>query len=94
MFLFRFMSRQEYELLITGHTIVNMRRHAENGMRTTSVGFCFGEISNTDSDGLAEVKEAYHHLSGQVCPEVCCVFEVKKDRDLYKAQGVYHRHRG
>lgn len=89
MFLFRFMSRQEYELLVTGHTLVNMRRHADCGARTSSVGFCFGEISNTDYDGLAEVKLAYHYLSGLVCPEVCCVFRVDEDADLRPSKGEY-----
>lgn len=75
----RFMSRKELTALMSGKKLVNRRDHKKEGLRTTSVGFCF---FTEDPD------EAVHWLSGIVCLECCVTMEVD-DGYLVESYGVY-----
>ena len=75
----RFMSRKELAALMSGKKLVNNTDHKKEGLRTTSVGFCF---FTEDPD------EAVHWLSGIVCLECCVTMEVDDDY-LVESYGVY-----
>lgn len=79
MILHRFMSLQEYELLISGHELHNFKIHSMDGCRTSSVGFCFFE---EDPD------VAVRWLGGIVCLDMCVTMEVP-DKMCVKSWGLY-----
>ena len=62
MIVHRFMSETEYEGLMAGGKLMNGIIHAEQGKKTTSVGFCFF---------AEDPEEAIHWLSGTCDPEWC-----------------------
>lgn len=67
MIVHRFMSEEEYDLLVSGFTLVNHSDHPYE--RTTSVGFCF------TPDNPAE---AIRWLGGLVETDYCVTFEVQE----------------
>lgn len=76
----RFMSKKEFKKYQKGCSPFNNKVH-EN--LTDSIGFCF-----LDADEY-KPEDAYKFLIGPIFPEVCCVFEVDKDK-LKKGYGIYH----
>lgn len=72
------MSEPEFELYLNGETLRNNTRHSDNA-RTTSVGFCFFP---------EEPAEAWRWLSGIVCDDVCCTFDVP-DNKVRKSVATY-----
>ena len=76
--IFRYMSKNEFDKLINGETLINNTIH--EGL-TNSVGFCFMKVEDN------EPRYAYEFLSGVVDDDVCVVFETKKK--LTKSYGVY-----
>ena len=73
--IFRFMSKEEFDKLLAGETLVNNKNHKAN---TNSIGFCFMKD---------DPEYCYEFLSGIVSDEVCVVFETKKE--LNKSFGIY-----
>jgi len=76
--IFRYMSKDEFDKLINGETLINNTIHKGH---TNSVGFCFMKVEDN------EPRYAYEFLSGAVDDDVCVVFETKKK--LNKSYGVY-----
>ena len=75
---FRFMSMQELEKYKRGEILKNDTIHKG---RTNSVGFCFLDAEEYKPE------QAFHFLSGVVCPYICVVFETKTK--LNKTYGIY-----
>lgn len=67
MILHRFMSKREYDALMTGKKLVNTTNHAAQGEKSSSVGFCFFP---------EEPSEAIHWLSFIVDADVCVTMEI------------------
>ena len=66
----RFMSREEYDLLMAGETLRNTTDHGADGNKTESVGFCFFE---------EDPAEAIEWLSFLVDAQYCVTMEVPDD---------------
>ena len=79
MIIFRFMSKNEIDLLMSGKSLVNNRTFSE--CRTASTGFCF-----LDAEEYT-IEHAYDFLSGIVSDYVCVMFET--DAILEKSSGTY-----
>lgn len=79
MIVHRFMSDNEYQRLIKGETLINTRNHANDGSRTTSIGFCFF---------TEPPDEVIHWLSGNVCTDWCVTFDIQEDL-LTESKGRY-----
>lgn len=45
MHLVRFVTTQELQIYLEGHKIVNCQKHSGRGMKSTSVGACFAELT-------------------------------------------------
>ena len=75
----RFMSQQEFDMLIAGEVLENNTVHSELGRHSTSVGFCF---FTEDPD------EAIHRLSHIVCQDLCVTFFIP-DHLLTESKGEY-----
>lgn len=73
----RFMSEEEYDLLVSGFVLTNHSDHPCE--RTTSVGFCF-----TPDDPSVAIK----WLGGLVETDYCVTFEVREDQ-LSKSVAEY-----
>ena len=43
----RFMTEAEMHVYLAGGKLMNMTKHRSNGMNTTSIGFCFAELTET-----------------------------------------------
>lgn len=67
MIVHRFMSDEEYRSLLAGETLTNKTNHAANGLRSTSVGFCFF---------TEEPDKAIHWLSTIVSTDWCVTFDI------------------
>ena len=66
----RFMSKEEYDLLMAGETLRNTTVHSAEGNKTESVGFCFFE---------EDPAEAIEWLSFLVDAQYCVTMEVPDD---------------
>lgn len=77
--LYRFMSADEYEKLISGERLTNDTVHAAHGFHTDAVGFCWTPVPPFQS---------IRFLTGIVDPAycVCAIFPVSK---LRKCRGKY-----
>ena len=78
---FRFMSKEEFELLKSGKTLINKKDHKLTN-KCVSVGFCFFD----KEDCYPEY--AYEFLSSIVSDDVCVEFEVDKSL-LKESSGTY-----
>lgn len=67
MILHRFMSKREFDALMTGQKLVNTTDHGAQGEMSSSVGFCFFP---------EEPSEAIHWLSFIVDADVCVTMEI------------------
>ena len=67
MIVHRFMSNKEYQRLLAGETLTNTMIHADNGRKSSSVGFCFFTESPED---------AIHWLSFIVNTDWCITFDI------------------
>ena len=79
MIVHRFMSDKEYQRLIDGKTLTNTAKHAENGKKSTSVGFCFF---------TEPPEEAIHWLSFIVDTDWCVTFDIPNHL-LHESKGCY-----
>lgn len=79
MIVHRFMSDKEYQRLMAGETLTNTTVHADNGHKSTSVGFCFF---------TEPPEEAIHWMSFNVSVDWCVTFDIP-DRLLTKSKGRY-----
>lgn len=80
---FRFMSIIEFRLYLSGNILKNEKdHHLINNSRTNSKGFCFMSLKDFKPE------EAFHFLTGIICPEICAVFETEK-KNLNKCWGRY-----
>ena len=47
----RFVTEAELQVYLAGGKLLNMTKHRKHGMKTTSLGFCFAELTDTrDAD--------------------------------------------
>ena len=79
MILHRFMSKREYDALMTGEVLRNETDHGAMGQKTDSVGFCFFP---------EPPDEAIHWLSFIVDSDLCVTMEIP-DAMVRKSQGRY-----
>ena len=79
MIVHRFMSDKEYKALLAGETLTNTTVHANNGHKSTSVGFCFF----TEAP-----EEAIHWMSFNVSVDWCVTFDIPRHL-LTKSRGRY-----
>lgn len=80
---FRFMSIEEFRKYCSGRTLINTTNHSSiKNNKTNSIGFCFFNLE----DFKPEV--AFHFLTGIVNPQICAIFETKKN--LKQSYGRYH----
>lgn len=79
MTLHRFMSKREYDALMTGEVLRNETDHGAMGQKTDSVGFCFFP---------EPPDEAIHWLSFIVDADLCVTMEIP-DAMVRKSQGRY-----
>jgi hypothetical protein len=79
MIVHRFMSDKEYQALIAGEILTNTTVHANNGKKSTSVGFCFF----TEAP-----EEAIHWMSFNVSVDWCVTFDIPRQL-LTKSRGRY-----
>lgn len=89
MYIFRFMSYNEFNKFINGELLVNDKVHKG---KTSSVGFCFFSENDTLNDlenVKLDCKFNWQFLNGAITdPDVCCIFEV--DRGLLsEGYGTY-----
>lgn len=64
------MTKAEKDAYLAGVELINMRRHQESGMKTTSIGFCFAELTvERDAD------KWLRKLMGTRPCEYCIVFD-------------------
>lgn len=87
MYLYRFMSIDEFNKFMKGETLINNKEHT--GF-TNSVGFCFGKC---DGDNLEDIKYDpkfdWQYLEGAIeDPDICCIFEVD-EKFVNKGWGRY-----
>ena len=95
--LFRFMSHDEYDMLMSGEVMFSSRNHAARS-RTASKGFCFLTVRDIrdilgfyGANGIEDwrtVQFAYEFLSGIVSDDVCVMFE-NVTTHLEDSYGVY-----
>ena len=78
--LFRFMSKEENEKLMSGETLTNKIAHKG---KTASVGFCFMEYEE-DND----IEYSHKFLNGIVTDDIVVVFETDK-KNVNKSWGIY-----
>lgn len=82
MFVFRFMSKEEFTKYINGEILINEKDHSIHS-KTKSKGFCFMEYENNHS-----VENAFEYLDGIVSEDYVCIFECKESL-LTSSYGVY-----
>lgn len=73
------MSWEEYQSLLKGRNLTNNTVHKNNGLRTTSVGFCFF---------VEDPYKAIHWLGGCVNSEYCVTMDIP-DKLLTESEGTY-----
>ena len=79
--LIRFMSQGEFDTLLSGKTLHNHRdHHRYSGGRTSSVGFCFFDLS-------VPPEKRMEYLTGVV--DMDAVVEIDTNVKLKKGQGFY-----
>lgn len=82
MYLFRFMSNDEFQKYRSGKVMKSKKEHYKYGNKTNSKGFCFLNYSEYKPE------YAFHFLSGIINPEICAVFKVE-DNIVKKTWGKY-----
>lgn len=79
------MTKVEKDAYLAGVELINMRRHQESGMKTTSIGFCFAELTaERDAD------KWLRKLIGTRPCEYCIVFETNDFKEpLVESVAMY-----
>lgn len=81
----RFMTRAEKDKYLAGRKMMNKTRHRDLGLRSTSIGFCFAELTaERDAD------KWLHKLTGIRPCEYCIEFETDDFKiPLYEGKATY-----
>lgn len=89
-FVFRFMSKIEFEMYLKGEEIYGKKQEAVYSHARNKSVVCFGICEYADSlkQAESEAKSAYEYMSGIVSDEICAIF--KADENIFeKGWGRY-----
>lgn len=83
--LVRFVTKKELDLYLSGARIVNRKRHAISGFKTTSVGACFAELT-PERDPDKWLRKLFFNITCEYCIE----FDSTQFKELLiKSQSIY-----